>query len=266
MIERGAIIGSIKSYSKNNLSDPMYSFIASTFKILNPNEDSVVIIPKKDCWFKCDFTNGESGYSPTRGGRIPSYAFAQRLKKRYSYNGFVQLESDDTIVDIGGFNGTFAMMASSIADRIIILEPSPKNIQSIETNIQLFENIVQKAAWHEDGQMTLNIGSDPTDDSLINIDKGSAIEETVVETVSLDSLFSRMDRNVDFLKIDAEGAEPNVIQGMNESRPSKIAVDGSAERHGTETKNLIIELLESMGYVIKTKDDHWQHMVYARYE
>jgi FkbM family methyltransferase len=258
----------LKNFSKHYLSDSAYAVVASTYKLAHPHHNSVILMPKKSCWFKCDFTNGESGYSPTKGGRIPSYRFMNRLREKYSYEDFVEFKKNDTIVDVGGFNGSFAIMASSLSKEIFIIEPSPRNIISIKNNIKHLYNIklFQNAIWAEDGMKKLKMGDDPTDDSLINIDKGVKKREKDVEVITIDSLIKNIDVDISFLKIDAEGAEPDILRGMNEYRPQKVAVDGSAECKGKETKEVVQSLLEDMGYTTRTGERRWEHMIYGRYD
>jgi len=54
--------------------------------------------------------------------------------------------------------------------------------------------------------------------------------------------------SIDFLKLDAGGAEPEVIRGFGEIRPTMVAIDAGPERKQKSTRDTVQRLLESMEY------------------
>lgn len=64
---------------------------------------------------------------------------------------------------------------------------------------------------------------------------------------------------IDFLKIDAEGAEPEVLEGTPLCRVKKVAVDCSPERFGKTTVFEVLKILLSAGFKCQVRG----YMVYA---
>jgi ABC-type phosphate transport system ATPase subunit len=81
-----------------------------------------------------------------------------------------------------------------------------------------------------------------------------------VEAIRLDILMHKLgiDR-IDFLKIDAEGAEPEVLDGVDLSKVKKVAVDCAPERFGKSTVSKVVQILRTAGYECKVIG----YMVYA---
>ena len=95
------------------------------------------------------------------------------------------------------------------------------------------------------------IDSDDANSSLIEINSYSNIIETVTET--LDSFSDRKSfSKVKLLKLDAEGAEPEVIEGAKKMLQitQYVAFDGGPERgiDNLETWNQVNEILVKAGF------------------
>ena len=54
-----------------------------------------------------------------------------------------------------------------------------------------------------------------------------------------------------YLKVEAEGLEPEIIRGLGELKPRVIVVDVTPERNGASPRNLIKEILKDKGYSFK---------------
>jgi len=77
----------------------------------------------------------------------------------------------------------------------------------------------------------------------------------------LDDFIREIDiSQIDFLKIDAEGAEPEVLKGSNKLRISKLAIDAGNERNGESTVEEVSNILKNRGYEIKVDNG----VVFAR--
>jgi len=177
--------------------------------------------------------------------------YPDAMVQKYTSNEFLQVEEDDTVVDVGAFIGAFSLGIAATANSVYSIEPSRENIQCLERNTQSVSNIeaVRGLAWNEDTEMSLKLGVDPTDHSTLNIDGKDSGEEEVVEAYRMKSLMDELDIEVvDFLKIDAEGAEPEVITGCTDASIRKIAVDCGAERFGHSSADEVKELLIEAGY------------------
>jgi len=130
-----------------------------------------------------------------------------------------------TYIDIGANIGYFTLIAAKIVGEegeIFAFEPEPLNFDLLVKNIALnkYENVIpmQKAISNKDGTAKLfvdriSFGSH----SLITPGKDvhSFGQDTIeVEAQTLDSFFKNYTGKIDLVKIDVEGAELAVLEGM----------------------------------------------------
>jgi hypothetical protein len=80
--------------------------------------------------------------------------------------------------------------------------------------------------------------------------------------ITIDSLIKNIDVDISFLKIDAEGAEPEVLSGIGEVSVDKVGVDCSAERDGCSPEEKIEKILLENEYEVKSPPD--THIVFGR--
>ena len=68
-----------------------------------------------------------------------------------------------------------------------------------------------------------------------------------VETISLDDLIDTIGKDIKLIKIEAEGAEPEVLEGLdkNISKVNYITIDAGFERNGKSTISECIHYLLS---------------------
>ena len=191
-------------------------------------------------------------------------------RKRDLYYGFgeVSIEPGDRVVDIGAFIGEASISIADIASEIYPVEPSPRSYACLEKNAQNVECItpVNCGAWNESGEMDFNLGTDATDDSILEPDHGG---DGSVETVSVDTIENIcLDlgvASVDFMKVEAEGVEPEVLKGLGDLRPTKIAVNCDPERQGKSTEEEVTHLLSDMGYETYSGGGEYYTIVYAKF-
>ena len=128
------------------------------------------------------------------------------------------VKKDDVIIDVGAHIGTYTIpLALQTGDngKVIALEPNDKNADILEKNISInkLSNVilVRKAAAKQVGMLNLRLTSDPM---LSMINSGTDIDTTSVKTTDLDSLIDNLSIvKVNWLKIDAEGFELEVLEG-----------------------------------------------------
>jgi FkbM family methyltransferase len=193
----------------------------------------------------------------------------EHLWRKYSYEGF-SLMPGDTVIDVGSFIGSFAVSAvQNGADRVIAVEPAPANQRCLRANVSIHltqpdrVEVLAAAVSNFDGVGQINLSSTGADNSLLEPDEGSLKESVEVELVTLKRIFELHD--VDpvktFLKVEAEGAEVEALEGLGDLRPHKIVVDVSPERDGEEPREQIASILKDMGYCIV---GHSQQCLFAR--
>jgi FkbM family methyltransferase len=134
-----------------------------------------------------------------------------------------QIRPGDTVVDVGANIGWYTVIASRLVGengRVIAFEPDPVNFRYLKRNVEAngCTNVVleQKALSTEAGTIQLhlnskNMGMHST--ALPQELSGGAIE---VEAVPLDDYLQNVEE-VNFVKIDVEGAEGFVLGGMHQT-------------------------------------------------
>jgi len=112
------------------------------------------------------------------------------------------------VVDIGAFVGMFSIKAAFSAKEVIAIEPSPETFKMLKSNCKNMSNIrlVNKALSSNPGITRLYLARDTHSNTTIHKSK----TYTEVEATTLDDL---VDKPVDFIKIDAEGAELKILKG-----------------------------------------------------
>lgn len=151
--------------------------------------------------------------------------------------------------DIGAHVGFYTLLASSlVADggRVIAFEPLPKNLNYLERHCDLngLKNVtvIKGAVSNRAGKAQFR------EDECSSMGHLSERGELEVDLVSLDDLFSRnLIPLPNYVKIDVEGAEANVLNGARQLLAASHPIIFLAT-HGREVHTLCLEILESMGY------------------
>jgi len=120
-------------------------------------------------------------------------------------------KDDPLIIDCGANIGTSIMYFKRLypKSKIIGFEPDPKIFETLKKNLNCYQgrdlDLHKKAVWHEES--TLPFRPDDADGGAI--DKDGSIK---VNTVNLNEF---LQEEVDFLKIDIEGAEHEVLPAIS---------------------------------------------------
>jgi FkbM family methyltransferase len=120
------------------------------------------------------------------------------------------LKSGQFFLDVGSQVGYFVVLASELGAKVIAVEPSIKNREYLLKNIPKSVTVISKALSNVNGKATLYSGKTPGENSLVkNYHNGQGSEE--VETIRYDDLKLGIP---DMIKIDVEGFEQEVLEGM----------------------------------------------------
>ncbi|TYT60259.1 FkbM family methyltransferase [Natrialba swarupiae] len=166
-------------------------------------------------------------------------------------NDMVTPDESDIVIEAGVYEGKDTAMYAKMAERVVGFEPSPRNYSKAKNNLKKFDNvdIYNNGLWYEKDTLQIKYGESGVDDGFLDpdIDSGERGEKIPVNTI--ESYVGEFNiPRVDFLKVEAEGAEPEILEGLGQLRPQKIAVDAGEERGGEPTGSEVLKLLQPMGY------------------
>lgn len=123
-------------------------------------------------------------------------------------------------VDVGAHIGYYTLLASSLvgeSGKVFAFEPESENFSALLGNIVLngFQNIkpFQQAVFSRSGKKCLYLGIHSGMHSLFKV-KDTTAKSVMVDMVSLDDVFKKT--IVDLIKVDTQGAELDVLVGMQE--------------------------------------------------
>ena len=164
------------------------------------------------------------------------------------------------VLDVGAHVGQFSRMALNRGRTVYAVEPDPDALACLRRNLADRESliVIDALAWNADEELTFTLAASDADSSVF----GADIPEEATGTVrrratTLDRIAE--DQGIDglaFLKCDAEGAEPEVLEGGREllRRTARIAIDTGPERQGARTTAACEALLRDAGFAVRTRD------------
>lgn len=184
-----------------------------------------------------------------------------RLRSAFTKKGFVEIEPEYIVFDVGAHVGVFSIVAAKNADHVIAVDPNASVNRCLYINTKEYPNIsvINKAAWKESTELELKKGYFPSENSSLDVDSYDLQETFTVKANTVSQIASDQDIDaIDFLKVEAEGAEPEILEGALSDgiRVNKVAVDCSPERFGENTHGQVIPILKKYGYDISIKESN----------
>jgi FkbM family methyltransferase len=168
-----------------------------------------------------------------------------------------------TVIDVGANVGYFSLyvFARFPGSRVIAFEPIESNFRLLEANRERNAKqdwtLVQQAVYSNSGPLVLTMAPEDefTTDATI-FDNARGNQEISVDAVTLeDILKSSVPGVVDYLKLDCEGAEYDVLYGCPPElfeRIGTIVVETHPGRAENQNKAALKRYLTSVGYTTKT--------------
>lgn len=173
--------------------------------------------------------------------------YSELIFRKYNLPGFVEVARDDVVIDVGAFVGGFSINASASARNVFSFEPETNNFNCLLINTSLRQNIhpIKSALGAITGPQLLNLSSSAVEHSFLEPDEGCTGKQEAVSMYRLDDFAAEHHvAKVDFLKLEAEGYELEVFEGLGDIRPIKIAIDVSPERNGESPAEAFRKKLE----------------------
>ena len=166
------------------------------------------------------------------------------LLKEYNKHGF-KIEKNDIIIDIGAHIGIFSLYANQFCKngKIFCYEPSTENYELLQSNISQnqIKNIFPNnfAVSQSNDSVKLYISPDNTAHSIYD----STSKSIQVKSRTLQNIFDSNKLEIcDYLKLDCEGAEYEIIESLPNEYFKKIK-QIYIEYHFSDSKH---EMLENM--------------------
>jgi FkbM family methyltransferase len=191
------------------------------------------------------------------------FGYAEWLHRKYCLPGFVEVERGDLVVDCGAYVGGFSMSAAAVAAEVHAFEPASENFRCLLRNFRGVGNFTanQAGLYSQTRRMDLNISASSVEHSLLMPDDGRVIEVRKIDVITLRNYVAeRKMPRLDFVKIEAEGVEPEVFSGLQDLRPYKLAIDVSPERDGKSPADDLSRKLAPLGYDIRQRG----HVLFAK--
>ena len=179
--------------------------------------------------------------------------------KAYKIENYMKLSSTDTVIDIGANLGFFSQYCISKKTNIIAVEAEKNIFRALQANCSGYDKISfhNLAITNKDGMVPMAnpINSDMDSFSSI-IDKNNYEDWSMkeVKCKTLDTLVDEVGlKKIKLIKCDAEGAEPEVLQGAKKTLQitEYVCFDCGKERLGKDTLSECSKIIRDQGFEIQ---------------
>lgn len=192
----------------------------------------------------------------------------------------------DTVVDIGAHMGRYTIISSkrvSPSGKVVAIEAHPINFKFLNRNIKLnrLTNVVsiKSAAYSRKIPLKLYLPDEEqgytmhhsvmTNYLSTKYKRDIGQKYVQVEADTLDSLLQKAGiKKVNWIKIDVEGAEFEVLKGACVALTGNKDISLLIEIHGTETYEPVLALLKFHGFRLefeKTYDNGEKHIIATKH-
>lgn len=172
------------------------------------------------------------------------------IAERYGLGDALEVLPGETIVDIGANVGEFTLAAVRTGAVVIAIEPDARTRACLTANVHGLDQVtvVDALLWECETELTFYSSSQDADSSAIEPE--AAYVATVRKAIPLDVAVSSRTSEVTAIKMDAEGAEPEVLRGGPDvlSQVRTLAIDCGPERQGQRTDEAVMTHLRGLGF------------------
>lgn len=170
-----------------------------------------------------------------------------RLEREYGVGRHIVLTPDSVVFDIGANAGEFAHVCARHGARVLCFEPDPDVFACLRKNISALDNAsaFDFVVWKEDGAVEFGLSPARADSSVFADGPQVVRPAKTIATIAREQRLAR----IDLVKCDAEGAEPEVLEGIGDAFPivGAVALDTGAERQGKRTNAECAAILHANG-------------------
>ncbi len=204
-----------------------------------------------------------------RKGTLDSYIIFENWRLRVYTKGPISIRPKDTVVDIGAQIGCFSIYAAQLAKdgTVYAYEPHPGNFELLKKNKKLNKiknlRIFNTGVSNKKGFSKLFLSEDNS--GAHSIFEADTKKFLAFKTTTLAEIVKKIGK-INFLKIDAEGAEYPILLSSGEETFNlidKIVLEyHDCLDHGHNYLELV-KLLEKMGYKVSLEGDFFTRKVFG---
>ena len=171
-----------------------------------------------------------------------------RLRKAYSIGTCIPVAKGDLVVNFGANIGELVLTLAERGCRVVAIEPDPTTLQCLRHNVGAMADIVPTGLWNADREITFYQKPNSADTSAVN----ETAWPMVVAARRLDTVMAGYDGRIKIIVGDAEGAEPEVLEGATETlkRTAFLSIAVGPERKGEMTYEPCRTIVEQNGFEI----------------
>jgi len=176
------------------------------------------------------------------------------IYKYHVYTKVRDIHPNDVVIVVGAHVGIFTLKAAKKARSglVVAVEPHPLNYRLLLRNIHANQvgNVIpiQAALWRKSGELKLFLSKSSEMHSVI---RNPALRYYIrVHAKTLDELVEDLSlQEVDFIKIDAEGSELQILQGAKRTLSEHTPFLSIAAYHTPTERNKLAKFLHKLGYI-----------------
>ena len=187
---------------------------------------------------------------------------AQRLEAcaaAYGYGQVVRARPGDVVIDVGANIGEFALRCLRDGATVHALEADPAVYPKLQRNLERIDRAITYpvAVWRESGRQVFYSSPAGADSSFVEPKRYDATLE--VDAVTLDDFCNESKIGpVSLIKCDAEGAEPEVLEGAAHvlTRTRYALFNCGPERRGETTVDAVSDVFRARGFTVRILDGY----------
>jgi len=178
---------------------------------------------------------------------ITQKSFKGSINSR-NIDSWLKINSGDIAIDCGANIGDVTEKIARMGAFVYAFEPNPYAFEFLKERMDSFDNVqcINKAVWIEDGIMPLYLHKNSEENKIYwssgsslsleksNIDIDSFVK---VETIDLSRFIKDIGKEINFLKIDIEGAECEVVEKLLDERVVNLVKNIVVETHDNKYSN-----------------------------
>jgi FkbM family methyltransferase len=189
------------------------------------------------------------------------YTLYENIIHNYYFQNGIAVKEGDVVIDIGANFGAFTAVVSRMVGatgRVVSFEPNPHVFGRLQRVVEVnnLDNVVvrNEAVSNVNGKMPLFLqkrSSLATTFSTIDGRDTDSTHKISVPVISIEAILRSFDHEINLLKIDCEGGEYAIFDGLSASNLSNVR-QISMETHKVPNRSTseLVKKLEDAGFTV----------------